>query len=131
MLSVTLKKNEKTGDSYLDIIDLEEVVDISKVKKYSLDIVEEKGLKSLVVKFFDENDKIIDNPPPLMTSDEVYQTLNISKEAIKEMVVNKSLKTKMVNNEIHFIKSQILRIEQERNSAKDSIRKMDEDGFGE
>lgn len=130
MISVNLKKNKETGDSYIDIIDLEEIVDISKVKKYTLDVIEKDGSKGLVVRFFDEKGKVINTPPPLIDLEATAQTLDVSIQVVKEYIVNKVLKNKKVNNDTYCFQSQVLRLKEEREKAKQSVQAMDEDGFG-
>lgn len=54
--TIKVHTDPKSGDGFLMLEDLKDLVDISKVKKYSLEEVKTKGQPvGLILKFFDEN----------------------------------------------------------------------------
>lgn len=59
MKTVKVQKDEKTGDHYLKLEDFVGMVDIKKVKYYTLEIIDDEYDKCMLVKFYDKNKKVI------------------------------------------------------------------------
>lgn len=66
MKTIKVRQDKKTGECFLKLNDFKGLVDVSKVKKYSLEPVEDydsknpNGTKALILKFYDENDQIVE-----------------------------------------------------------------------
>lgn len=66
MKTIKVRTDKKTGDCYLKLSDFKDLVDISKVKQYTLEPVDDDGpnnegvRKALVLTFFDANGKVVD-----------------------------------------------------------------------
>lgn len=67
MKIVKIRKDKKTGECYLKLADFASFVDITRVKKYTLEPVDDCGdannpneAKALILKFYDENDQIVE-----------------------------------------------------------------------
>lgn len=64
MKTVKVRKDKKTGECFLKLDDFASFVDITKVKKYTLEPVDdcdgEKETKALILKFYDENDQVVE-----------------------------------------------------------------------
>lgn len=52
-------KKDKEGNAYLDLKDFKDIVDISKVKKYTLEEVNDDEDICLILKFYDKNNKVV------------------------------------------------------------------------
>lgn len=130
MKLITLKQTpDNSGDSFIELKDLEDMIDISKVDKYTLDAVGNGTNKSLVLKFFDKDGNVISNSPQLMSVQEASVTLSMSEASIKELIVNKKIKSKLVGKDLWCIKTEILRFKDDRDQGKKAISSMDKDGF--
>jgi hypothetical protein len=61
---VKVRKDKKTGECYLKLDDFKSFVDVSKVKKYTLEPVDDYDgnteTKALILKFYDENDQVVE-----------------------------------------------------------------------
>lgn len=57
--TIKVKKDPETGDGLLDLADFKDLVDISKVKSYTLEPVSDDYDIALILKFYDENDNLI------------------------------------------------------------------------
>jgi len=55
-MQVQIKKDESSGESYLDIEDFKDIVDIKKVEYYSLDFTDHGDL---IVTFFNKKKKVV------------------------------------------------------------------------
>ena len=67
MRTVKVRKDKKTGEYYLKLDDFKSFIDVSRVKKYTLEPVDDCGdaknpneTKALILKFYDENDQIVE-----------------------------------------------------------------------
>jgi hypothetical protein len=64
MKVIKVRKDKATGDHYLKLSDFKGFVDIKRVKKYTLEPVDdcngETQTKSLILKFYDENDQVVE-----------------------------------------------------------------------
>jgi len=64
--TVKVRKDKKTGECFLKLDDFASIIDISRVKKYTLEPVDDyddknpNGTKALILKFYDENDQIVE-----------------------------------------------------------------------
>lgn len=52
-------KKDKEGNAYLDLKDFKDIVNIAKVKKYTLEEVNDDEDICLILKFYDKNNKVI------------------------------------------------------------------------
>lgn len=59
MKTIKVKKDKKTGNGILDIADFKNILDITKVKSYTLEEVDDDGQICLILKFYDKNGKHI------------------------------------------------------------------------
>ena len=61
--TLKVRKDSKTGDCYLKLTDFKDLVNIAKVKSYTLEPVDdcngEETIKSLILKFYDSKGKVI------------------------------------------------------------------------
>lgn len=51
--TIKVRKDRKTGDCYLRLSDFKDVVDITKVKRYSLEPLNDDGDNCMILKFYD------------------------------------------------------------------------------
>jgi hypothetical protein len=56
MKTIKVKLNSKTGEHYIDLKDLSDLVDVKKVKFYEMKIKKDKSVR---LKLFDSNKKLI------------------------------------------------------------------------
>lgn len=56
----TLKVKSHDGETFLDLSDFSDIVDISKVEYYSLEEVDDDGQQALILKFFDKDQNIVE-----------------------------------------------------------------------
>lgn len=56
----TLKVKSKNGKCFLDLSDFSDMVDISKVKYYSMEEVDDDGRQALILKFYDKDQNVLE-----------------------------------------------------------------------
>lgn len=59
MKTIKVETDPKTGDGILNLEDLKHMVDIKKVKYYTLEVVHDDYDKALILKFYDSKKKLI------------------------------------------------------------------------
>jgi uncharacterized protein YuzE len=57
--TIKVKYDAESDSHYLDLEDFKDLVDISQVKKYTLEEVDDDGVIALILKFYNDNDEVI------------------------------------------------------------------------
>lgn len=60
MKNIKVKKDKKRN-AYLDLEDFSDMLDISKVKKYTLEEVDDDGTIALILKFYDSKGNVVNS----------------------------------------------------------------------
>lgn len=64
MKTVKIRKDSKTGECYLKLKDFEDILDVKKVKSYTLEPVDDERDRCLILKFYDSKGKVINVKEP-------------------------------------------------------------------